>query len=88
MPRPLRIEYRGVFYHKTSRGNEGMRMYFAKSDYGKFKEKGRRYHCQFVQIQGLPPFFFEIWLKTVETQMLVQMSLNKMGGEKDGQKQQ
>ena len=30
---PLRIEYKGVFYHKTSRGNERRRICFAKSDY-------------------------------------------------------
>ena len=58
MARPLRIEYKGVFYHTTSRGNERRRICFAKSDYGRFKEKGRRYHCQFVLIQGLTPFFF------------------------------
>ena len=57
MARPLRIEYKGVFYHKTSCGNERRRICFAKLDYGRFKEKGRRYHCQFVLIQGLPPFF-------------------------------
>ncbi len=57
MTRPLRIEYKGVFYHTTSRGNERRRICFAKLDYGRFKEKGRRYHCQFVLIQGLTPFF-------------------------------
>ncbi len=57
MARPLRIEYKGVFYHTTSRGNERRRICFAKLDYGRFKEKGRRYHCQFVLIQGLAPFF-------------------------------
>ena len=57
MARPLRIEYKGVFYHTTSRGNERRRICFAKLDYGRFKEKGRRYHCQFVLIQGLTPFF-------------------------------
>ena len=58
MARPLRIEYKGVFYHTTSRGNERRRICFAKLDYGRFKEKGRRYHWQFVLIQGLTPFFF------------------------------
>ncbi len=60
MARPLRIErieYKGVFYHTTFRGNERRRIGFAKLDYGRFKEKGRRYHCQFVLIQGLTPFF-------------------------------
>jgi hypothetical protein len=28
MARPLRIEYKGVFYHKTSRGNERRRICF------------------------------------------------------------
>ena len=63
MARPLRIEYKGVFYHTTSRGNERRRICFAKLDYGRFKEKGRRYHCQFVLIQGLTPFFY-IFLDT------------------------
>ncbi len=58
MARPLRIEYKGVFYHRISRGNERRRICFAKLDYGRFKEKGRRYHCQFVLIQGLTPFFY------------------------------
>jgi len=58
MARPLSIEYMGVFYHTTSRGNERRRICFAKLDYGRFKEKGRGYHCQFVLIQGLTPFFF------------------------------
>jgi len=57
MARPLRIEYKGVFYHATSLGNERRRICFAKLDYGRFNEKGRRYHCQFVLIQGLTPFF-------------------------------
>ena len=60
MARPLRIEYKGVFYHKTSCGNERRRICFAKLDYGRFKEKGRRYHCQFVLIQGLTSFFSEV----------------------------
>ncbi len=60
MARPLRIEYKGVFCHTTSRGNERRRICFAKSDYGRFKEKGRKYHCQFVLIQGLTPFFY-LW---------------------------
>ncbi len=57
MARQLLIEYKGVFYHTTSRGNERRRICFTKSDYGRFKEKGRRYHCQFVLTQGLTPFF-------------------------------
>ena len=36
MARPLRIEYEGALYHVTSRGNEGRKIYFAKSDYNKF----------------------------------------------------
>jgi len=59
MTRPLRIEYKGVSYHTTSLGNERRRICFAKLDYGRFKEKGRRYHCQFALIQGLTPFFFK-----------------------------
>ena len=58
MARPLRIKYKGVFYHTTSRGNERRRTCFPKLDYGRFKEKGRGYHCQFVLIQGLTPFFY------------------------------
>ena len=37
MARPLRIEYEGAFYHVTSRGNERKKIYYAKSDYEKFK---------------------------------------------------
>lgn len=36
MARPLRIEYEGAVYHVTSRGNEGRRVFFSKSDYKKF----------------------------------------------------
>ena len=38
MARPLRIEYEGAFYHVTARGNEQKRIYFNKTDYGKFRE--------------------------------------------------
>ena len=38
MARPLRIEYEGALYHVTARGNERKRIYFTKTDYGKFKE--------------------------------------------------
>ena len=38
MARPLRIEYEGAFYHVTARGNERRKIYFIKTDYGKFKE--------------------------------------------------
>ena len=37
MARPLRIEYKDAFYHVTSRGNECRKIYYAKSDYDKFK---------------------------------------------------
>ena len=37
MARALRIEYEGALYHVTSRGNERKRIFFAKSDYQKFK---------------------------------------------------
>ena len=37
MARALRIEYEEAFYHITARGNERKRIFFAKSDYGKFK---------------------------------------------------
>jgi len=47
MARALRIEYRGAFYHVTSRGNERKRIFFAKSDYRQFKayleEAGEKY---------------------------------------------
>ncbi len=47
MARALRIEYRGAFYHVTSRGNERKRVFFAKSDYRQFKayleEAGEKY---------------------------------------------
>jgi len=33
----LRIEYEGAFYHVTARGNEGGKIYHAKSDYEKFR---------------------------------------------------
>lgn len=53
MARPLRIAYPGAFYHITARGNERKRIFFAKSDYDRFKaylkeaeEKyGFRLHC-------------------------------------------
>ena len=38
MARPLRIEYAGALYHVTARGNERKRIYFSKTDYGKFRE--------------------------------------------------
>jgi len=38
MARPLRIEYEGALYHVTARGNERKRIYFTKTDYGKFRE--------------------------------------------------
>ncbi len=38
MARPPRIEYKGAFYHITSRGNERRRIYYTRSDYEKFKE--------------------------------------------------
>ena len=38
MARPLRIKYQGAFYHITARGNERKKIFFAKSDYAKFKE--------------------------------------------------
>jgi chromosomal replication initiation ATPase DnaA len=37
MARPLRIEYKGAFYHITARGNERKRIFFSKIDYEKFK---------------------------------------------------
>jgi len=37
MARPLRIEYKGAFYHVTARGNERRRIYYSKTDYEKFK---------------------------------------------------
>ncbi len=38
MAKLLRIEYAGAFYHVTARGNERKRIYFSKTDYGKFRE--------------------------------------------------
>ena len=38
MARPLRIEYAGALYHVTARENERKRIYFSKTDYGKFRE--------------------------------------------------
>ena len=47
MARPLRIEYKGAFYHVTSRGNERKKIYYAESDYEKFisilKESQNKY---------------------------------------------
>jgi len=37
MARPLRIEYEGAYYHVTSRGNERKKIFYANSDYDKFK---------------------------------------------------
>ena len=33
MVRPLRIEYKGAFYHVTSRGNERKEAFYTKADY-------------------------------------------------------
>lgn len=38
MARPLRLDYEGAFYHVTSRGTEHKRIFYARSDYGKFKD--------------------------------------------------
>ena len=38
MARPLRIEFKGAFYHVTARGNERGKIYYAKADYEKFKD--------------------------------------------------
>ncbi len=38
MVRPLRIQYKGVFYHLTARGNDRKRIFFSKGDYEKFKK--------------------------------------------------
>jgi REP element-mobilizing transposase RayT len=38
MARPLRIEYKGAFYHITARGNERKRIFFSKADYEKFSK--------------------------------------------------
>ena len=38
MTGPPRIEYAGALYHVTARGNERKRIYFSKTDYGKFRE--------------------------------------------------
>jgi REP element-mobilizing transposase RayT len=35
--RPLCIEYEGAFYHVTSRGDKGRKIFFGKVDYEKFK---------------------------------------------------
>ncbi len=53
MARPLRIEYEGAVYHVTARGNERKKIFFTKTDYGKFltylKEAKKKYnidlHC-------------------------------------------
>ena len=49
MARPLRIEYEGALYIVTARGKEPKRIYFTKTDYGKFREyiKGaqEKYGC-------------------------------------------
>ena len=37
MARPLRIEYKGAFYHVASRGNDQRKIYSAKTDYEKFE---------------------------------------------------
>jgi len=38
MARPLRIEFKGAFYHVTARGNERGKIYYANADYEKFKD--------------------------------------------------
>ncbi len=38
MARPLRIQYRGAFYHVTARGNERKKIFLNTTDYNKFRE--------------------------------------------------
>lgn len=49
MARPLRIEYGGAFYHITARGNERKKIFYARSDYERFKvylrRARKRYGC-------------------------------------------
>ena len=63
MARSLRIEYRGAFYHVTSRGNERKKIFFAKSDYCKFKtyleEAAEKYghYLHAYKVKGDNPIF-------------------------------
>ena len=38
MSRPLRIEFAGLFYHVTARGNERKKVFVSQRDYARFKE--------------------------------------------------
>ena len=58
MARPLRIEFKGAFYHVTARGNERRKIYYANADYENFKDYlkdgqekyGYRLHCYVLMI--------------------------------------
>jgi hypothetical protein len=38
---PVRIQYEGAFYHVTSRGSEGRKIWFGKADCEKFRSSSR-----------------------------------------------
>ena len=63
MVRHLRIEYEGAFCHITARGTERKRIYFTKTDYGKFKEyiegAQEKYGC-FLDTQ-VRPYAVHLW---------------------------
>ena len=44
MPRPLRIEYEGAFYHVTARGNEKGTIFLAEGDFARFLKLLERLH--------------------------------------------
>jgi REP element-mobilizing transposase RayT len=48
MAGPLRIKYEGAFYHITTRGNERKKIFFARSDYVKFKECVKKARDRYV----------------------------------------
>jgi len=67
MARALRIEYKGAFYHVTSRGNERKNIFFARSDYLKFQayleEAGKKYGY-FLHSYVLMPNHYHLLIET------------------------
>ena len=67
MARPLRVEYKGAFYHVTARGNERKRIFFKESDYKKFKDylvQAQDKHDYFLHCYMLMTNHFHLLIET------------------------
>jgi putative transposase len=72
MARALRIEYKGAFYHITSRGNEKKRIFFSKSDHHKFKsylEKAKDKYGYRLHSFVLMPNHYHLLIETPEANL-------------------